>query len=132
MSHKDTLRDFIRDLPQSEQQLLDQMNEVELNPLKQPAGPNTWHLVRDKDSARGRYYDYETLDQGNETVIVPTCEASLQWCYRFLPEDWPRWGACGFKVETKWLKLIMRSMHSDNLIAEEEYAAAMNDQEKRG
>ena len=115
MSHKanDEFTDFIRD--------------TFANPLRQPPGPNNWHQVQNDDSARGRYYDYELLDQGDETVIVPACEAALQWLYRFLPEDCPRWGACGFKVETKWLKLIQRQMHADNLIAEEEYAAEMND-----
>lgn len=130
MAHvKSELVKLLSTIPQTEADLLRQLNEYELNPLKTKPGPNLWETVKLDTRNYGRDYDFEIYDHGDTFVVYPTCEAALQWCYRFLPEDCPRWGAKGFVVEQT--DLIVRQMREHGLISEEEYASNMLDDETK-
>ena len=98
--------------------------------LKTPPGPNNWDSVREDILAHGDCFDYEILDLGEHQVIYPVCEAALQWLYRHLPADCPRWGAKGFKIEAVYAKPILDRMFDDGLISENEYVEAMNNEER--
>ena len=92
------------------------------------AGPNRWDEMTQDDFAKD--FDFVLSRQGSITVIDPKSEAALQWCYRFLPEDCPRWGARGFAIETNYLGPILHGMARDNLISDEEYEFRMNAEER--
>ena len=94
-------------------------------PLK--AGPNSWDKVKDDQSVKD--FDFWVKDHHIGTIIYPIDERALQWLYRHLPEDCPRWGALGFVVETNYLTPILQGMSHDGLISEDEYVKNMQEQE---
>ena len=97
------------------------------NPLRTAPGPNNWPAARDK---KGRDFDYWVTDQGTISILYPVCEAALQWCYKHLPEDCPRWGAVGFAIETNYIGDILERMREDGLLSEDEYVENMNAEER--
>ena len=101
-----------------------------LHGLNDTVGPNKWDEVKDKDDAHGRCYDYEVYDHDSIVVIYPTCEAALQWCYKHLPEECPRWGAQGFAIERRYVGDILEGMKRDGLMSEDEYVDAMNHEQE--
>ena len=87
-------------------------------------GPNEWDKVTEGDF--GLSFDYITEAHGNLTVLDPTSRAALQWLYRHLPEDCPRFGKLGFIVETEYVPAILERMSQDGLLSEADYEEAMN------
>lgn len=99
---------------------------AETTPLPQ-AGPNSWDEITPDDY--GKEYDYIIERHGNRTVIDPVSKAAVQWCYRFLPEDAPRWGA-GFVLDTARVSPILDRMACAELVSDEEYTFNMNAEER--
>ena len=83
------------------------------------AGPNRWDEITPDDY--GHLFDYRIIRRGGMTVIDPCSEAALQWCYRFLPADCPRWGSVGHVVETKYASEILEAMAQVKLLSEDDY-----------
>lgn len=94
-------------------------------------GPNNWDLVKSDPSNFGPEYDFIVEGHGNRTVIDPVSEAALQWCYRFLPEDAPRWGKRGYVIESDRVHLVIEGMRRENLMSVEDYENAMNAEENQ-
>ena len=93
------------------------------NVLQGKPGPNRWDEITEADL--GENYDFEVLDHGDIIVIHPESEAALQWCYRHLPADCPRWGARGFAIEQKYSGAVIAGMERDGLVSEDDYDLAM-------
>ena len=91
-------------------------------------GPNTWDQVTAADF--GFSFDYIIERHGNRVVIDPTSHAALQWCYKHLPEDCPRWGKLGFVIERQYIDPILHAMARDGLLSEEEYVFNMTMEER--
>ena len=76
----------------------DRLQELDAYELSRPrlpvAGPNNWDEVTEGDY--GQFYDFECIDK---RIFYAVSEAALQWCYRNLPEDCPRYRDRGFVVE---------------------------------
>ena len=87
------------------------------------AGPNRWSEITEGDY--GRLFDYRILRRGGMTVIDPCSEACLQYLYRFLPEDCPRWGSEGFVIESKYIGEILEHMAVNKLLSEDDYLYSM-------
>ena len=94
---------------------------------KVKAGPNRWDEVKDDPKHYGDTFDYEIYDHAADQIIYPVCNAALQWCYKHLPEDCPRWMGAGYKVNHTELKYITEAMARDGLISEDEYVANMSE-----
>ncbi len=91
-------------------------------------GPNTWDNVQPEDF--GKDFDYITTGHGTIVVIDPVSPAAVQWLYRHLPEDCPRWGALGFVVESRYVLDVMAGMKRDGLTSQLEYDEAMANEER--
>ena len=92
------------------------------NILRCEAGPNNWDEVGPSDF--GPEQDFDLEDAGSLTIIYPVSNAALQWLYRHLPEDCPRWGAKGFAIETNYVRDIIRAMKRDRLMSYQDYLEA--------
>jgi len=92
-------------------------------------GPNEWDSITNEDY--GFSFDYILENHGNRTVIDPTSRAALQWLYRYLPADCPRWGAHGFVVESDTVPMITAHMERDGLLSENEYVERMNEEDEQ-
>lgn len=101
-----------------------------LHGLNNTRGPSMWETIKDDRGAYGDSYDFEIIRAGSVTVINPTCDAALHWCYHHLPEDCPRWGAVGFAVETNYVGDVIEGMIRDGLLSEEEYIYNMNAEDR--
>ena len=99
-----------------------------LDILKGPPGPNRWDEITEDDY--GRLFDYRIIRRGGTTVIDPCSEACLQYLYRFLPENCPRWGSLGHVVETKYLDEVLHHMAENKLVSEDEYIYSMNAEDR--
>ncbi len=95
------------------------------DPLQCFPGPNNWDNIKPSDF--GPEHDYELLDHGDTVVFFPISEAGLQWCYKVLPEDTPRWGSKGFVIEAEYIDLLCRAARENNLMSEDEYEFAMQE-----
>jgi len=93
---------------------LNQINQPK-HPLAQPPGPNGWDLITDKDF--GNEFDFELYENYHTTVFYPVSKAALQWSYRFLPSDCPRWRGVGFVVENRFIALVCRQARMDKLVS---------------
>lgn len=95
------LSDALRDITQSQDaKWWHEKSEQHLEYLdsRQPCGPNRWSEVTRGDF--GRFYDFEVVPRRNgQKVFRADSEAALQWCYRFLPEDCPRYEVDGFIID---------------------------------
>ncbi len=96
------------------------------------AGPSTWP----RHKGVGEHYDYEILEHDQYTVLFPVCDAALQWFYRYLPEDTPRWGVNeyamnGFKVESERVDEILRGLYRDHLYSDRDRADEENDRSRQ-
>ena len=106
----------------TEQDLLDQINQPK-HPLKQPPGP--WEPITEADY--GNEYDFTLYEFEDTTVFYPVSRAALQYCYRFLPEDCPRYRGIGFVIENEHIALFVRQARLNNLISLEDYEFAEED-----
>lgn len=109
-----------------EQDLLDQINQPK-HPLKQPPGPNGWDLITEADF--GTDFDFELYENYHTTVFYPVSKAALQWSYRFLPSDSPRWRGVGFVIENRFIDLVCRQARMDKLVSLDD--ALHEEQEKQ-
>ena len=91
---------------------------------KEP-GPNRWDDIQPEDF--GPEHDFELEDHDTFWLVTPVSEAALQWVYRYLPEDCPRWGAKGFKIEADYITLLVARMRQDNLMSRQDYENIMNE-----
>lgn len=82
--------------------------------LAQPPGPNSWDTITKADY--GNEFDFELYEREDTTVFYPVSRAALQFCYRFLPADCPRWRGIGFVVENEWIDLIVRQARHYKLV----------------
>ena len=99
-----------------------------LDILKGPPGPNRWDEITEADY--GRLFDYRILRRGGTTVIDPCSEAALQWLYRFLPENCPRWGSLGHVVDSRYINEVLEAMAQDKLLSEDDYLLGMSMEDK--
>jgi hypothetical protein len=126
MSHDTNLRNTLIDiagglsheswLPSKIQQLADRNACTD--------GRNEWDDVTEEDF--GQYFDYRVENHSSIVIIHPDSKAALQWCYKHLPADAPRWGKNGYVVEPRYVGDIIKGLAADNLISESEYAERMN------
>ena len=100
-------------------------------PLKwRTPAPNTWQEIKDDRSQYGECFDYETYDQGKQTIIYPICAAAIEWCAQHLPQWLDRWGRYGYVLDTKEALEVVKGMKRDGLLSESEYVDRMlNEQE---
>jgi hypothetical protein len=91
-------------------------------------GPNRWDEMTQEDFAKD--FDYVINRQGSITVLDPKSEAALQWFYRHLPEDCPRWAAKGFVIEHRFVDDILEGMARDGLVSDEEFEYSMNAEDR--
>lgn len=95
--------------------------------LKTSPGPNRWDEITKDDFAKD--FDYVINRQGSITVIDCLSEAALQWCYRHLPEDCPRWGARGFAIEWRFAADIIKGMGQEHELADGSKQRLISDEE---
>ena len=88
-------------------------------------GPNNWDNIQPEDF--GPEHDFELFDHGSIWIFFPISEAALQWCYKHLPEDCPRWGAKGFAIEHRYIEDIVAGARRDNLMSERDYEDAQEE-----
>lgn len=91
-------------------------------------GINNWNKITDADF--GFSFDYIIERHGSITVIDPTSRAALEWLYKHLPADAPRWGKLGYAVETNRVGEILEAMAKDKLLSEDDYVFSMNCEER--
>ena len=91
-------------------------------------GPNRWDEITPEDFSFS--FDYIIERHMDITVLDPTSQAALQWLYRHLPEDCPRWGKLGFCVENNYVGQILEHMAADGLMSEADYVEAMNNEQE--
>ena len=89
-------------------------------------GPNAWEDVGPEDF--GPRHDFEVDDHGSIVIVTAISNAALQWQYYHLPEDCPRWSV-GFVIEPRYAGDVIRGMQRDGLMSEEDYVAAMQENE---
>ena len=92
-------------------------------------GINEWDSITDADF--GFSFDYIVEPHGSITVLDPTSRAALQWLYKHLPADCPRWGKLGYAVETNYVSDILEGMAEAGLKSEDEYVEAMNEEQAK-
>lgn len=95
-----------------------------LGVLDDKPGPNNWDAITSADFSQD--FDYIIERHGNRTVIDPTSKAALQWLYRHMPADCPRWGKWGYVIETMHVGEILERMAEDGLMSEDDYTFSMN------
>ncbi len=91
-------------------------------------GVNSWDAITKADF--GFSFDYIIERHGSITVLDPTSKAAMEWLYKHLPADCPRWGKLGFAIESNYVGEILERMADDGLMSEEEYVFAMNAEER--
>jgi hypothetical protein len=96
--------------------------------LNNAIGPNNWDAITPDDF--GYSFDYIAEDHGSIVVLDPTSKAALEWMYRHLPEDCPRWGKLGFCVERNYVADVLAGMSRDGLLSEFDYERAMNEEQQ--
>jgi len=89
-------------------------------------GPNNWDDIQPEDF--GPEHDFELNDQGNVWLFTPISNAAVQWLRKKLPEDAPRWGACSYVIEHRYISDIVERARADNLMSEQDYTDAMEEQ----
>ncbi len=94
--------------------------------LRTPAGPNSWDEITSADF--GPNEDFTVRDEGSIFIFNAVSNAALQWCYKHLPEDCPRWGARGFAIEHRYIGDIVEGARRDNLMSRADYVEAMEEQ----
>lgn len=96
------------------------------NLLAQPAGPNSWDEVGPGDFGPEHDFEIQIVHRTEPlSVFKPVSSAALQWCYRFLPANCPRYGERSFVVKNKWIDLVCRQARHDNLMSLEDFEFAM-------
>lgn len=95
--------------------------------LNNAVGPNDWDGITEADYALS--FDFTAEDHGSIVVLDPKSRACLQWFYKHLPQDCPRWGV-GFAIEQNYVGAILEAMASDGLMSEDDYVEAMNSEER--
>lgn len=95
----------------------------------QRPGPNEWDDITKDDFSFS--FDYIIERHVDITVLDPTSRAALQWMYRHLPEDCPRWGKLGFCIENEHVGQILEHMAADGLMSESQYVEAMNEEQQK-
>ena len=117
-------------LPDPANGLTDEFNQLahQIARLASPIGPNEWEKITKSDFSFS--FDYIVENHGSITIIDPTSEAALQWLYRFLPEDCPRWGKLGFAIETNYVGQILEAMSADGLKSESDYVEWMHQEQE--
>jgi len=115
---------FYSDPKLTETDYLEQQNAVNLS-LVSKHSPNRWLEMQPKDY--GPSWDFELENHINKFIITPVSNAALQWLYRYLPSDCPRWGANGYVVETRYLQSIVNHMRRDKLMSPDDYNNAMEE-----
>ena len=91
-------------------------------------GINNWDTITPADF--GFSFDFIIERHGSVTVLDPTSKAALEWFYKHLPADCPRWGKLGFVVESNYVNDVLEGMARDGLLSEEDYVFAMNAEER--
>jgi len=105
-----------------------QFGQAEEFSLKFPRckpGPNNWDDIQAEDF--GPEEDFELHDHGSIWIFYPVSNAALQWCYKKLPEDAPRWGAKGYAIEARYIEDIVAGARRDGLMSEKDYEWAMEE-----
>ena len=92
------------------------------------AGPNSWDQITKADF--GLCFDYRIIRRGGNTIIDPSSNAALEWLYRFLPADAPRYGGVGYVIESRYVSEILEAMAQDGLLSEDDYIYNMNMEEQ--
>lgn len=92
-------------------------------------GPHCWNDITPDDFSLSFDYIVQPLGE-SRTIIDPTSEAALQWLYKHLPEDCPRYGKLAFVVETQYLAAILERMYEDGLLNEAQYVENMENNER--
>ena len=90
--------------------------------LNNEVGPNSWDDVGPGDF--GPQHDFDTENHGSIIVLDCYSNAALQWCYRYLPQDCPRWGAQGFAIEANYVADILVAMEVEGLMSREAFDRA--------
>ena len=101
---------------------------VEPETLKFPhcyPGPNNWDSIEGSDF--GPEHDFELNDQGSIWLFTPISNAATQWLYKHLPEDAPRWGACSYVIEHRFISDIVERARQDGLMTKEDFEWAMEE-----
>jgi hypothetical protein len=80
----------------------------------------------------GPEHDVEVEDHGTIFIFTPISEAALQWCYRHLPKDAPRWGLNGYVVEHRFIDDIVEGARRDKLLTKEDYDNMMAEEQALG
>lgn len=91
------------------------------------SGINDWDGISAADF--GMSFDLIVEDHGSVVVLDPTSRAALQWMYKHLPADCPRWGKLGFCVEANYVGDVLEGMAADGLVTEAMYVRNMEEQE---
>ncbi len=115
---------FSSDPKLTEADYLEQQNATNLS-LVSKHGASKWENIQPGDF--GPSYDFELENHINKFIITPVSNAAVQWLYRYLPSDCPRWGACGYVVETRYLQSIVNHMRRDRLMSPDDYNNAMEE-----
>jgi hypothetical protein len=89
---------------------------------------NEWSGITPEDF--GFSFDVIVERHVDMTILDPTSQAALQWLYRHLPADCPRWGKLGFVIENDQVSRILNHMADDGLKTEAEYTRAMNEEQE--
>ena len=89
------------------------------------AGPNNWDNIQPEDF--GPEHDFELNDRGDVWLFTPISNAALQWCYYKLPEDAPRWGACSYVIEHKFISDIVERARECGLMTRDDYDEAQEE-----
>ena len=97
------------------EKLKDIASPLDVIPPIPEAGPNNWDEITKEDF--GNEFDFELYEFEDTTVFYPVSKAALQWAYRFLPGDCPRWRGVGFVIENEWIGLICRQARMDKLVS---------------
>jgi len=98
------------------------------NALACTDGINEWDSVGPEDFSMS--FDVIVENHGSITVLDPTSRAALQWFYKHLPADCPRWGKLGFAIETNYVGDILDGMRRDGLYTEADFEQAMNHEQE--
>ena len=111
--------------------LTDEFNRLahEIARLSATVGPNEWEKITKSDFSFSFDYIVQPLDP-KRVIIDPTSNAALQWLYKHLPQDCPRYGTLGFIVEKKYAPAILERMNKDGLFSEAEYVCWMENEER--
>ena len=92
---------------------------------KNAHGPSNWDNITDGDF--GRFFDFSIEPLNDlEKIVYAQSEAALQWCYKFLPADMPRYRSHGFVITNDYIDSVIRRMERAGLIDEQTYFEDMS------